>query len=220
MNVTEAQSQRLALLAKEAHKGQKRDDGSDYFSDHIVGVAEIVRSVYPTEQFSNENLWFALGLAYIHDLIEDCDEWMEKNDLRERLIEIFDGDFVFVELMHISAKYLTTSGPRAQYYSKDQTKTERIEELLIDSTINICLVKLCDRYHNICSMQKGNWNKNRQTRYLEQTKHMILAVRKNPFNIEEICNIWQFPELYVALQNIINKIIFKVVEIESAWEEE
>lgn len=61
-------------ISKEAHKGQTRWDGSDYFNSHIEKVVEKVydsRMTYP-KQFQERDLFEALVCAaYLHDVVED-----------------------------------------------------------------------------------------------------------------------------------------------------
>ena len=51
-------------FAKRAHKGQKRDDGRDYFQAHIIPVSSLIRRYYEDED--------VIIAAILHDTIEDC----------------------------------------------------------------------------------------------------------------------------------------------------
>jgi len=55
--------QRAEDFARRAHKGQKDDDGEDYFSAHIQVVAEIIKKVTTKSEI--------IAAAYLHDVIED-----------------------------------------------------------------------------------------------------------------------------------------------------
>lgn len=66
-------------IAQAAHAGQTRAlTDASLFQDHIVPVAELVRDFVPAE-FNPR----ARCIAYLHDVIEDCDE-IDGSVLRER----------------------------------------------------------------------------------------------------------------------------------------
>lgn len=166
-------------IAVEAHAGQMRDDGTDYFLGHVLPVALMVESLCQESmprigdkyyvEATNTRLVMVCS-AYLHDVVEDCDEWMMNNNLEKilRENEPFDGTVVTRIIQCVD--WLTTSGSRSTY-SQQASKTEKFELLFRDAPIEACIVKLCDRISNLESM--GNsWNQKRQDKYREQAKLM------------------------------------------------
>lgn len=66
---------RAMHFAMDHHQGVLRDDGKDYFDDHIEQVAKIVKLITDDEQI--------IAAAYLHDIIEDT------HVTYEDLIELF-----------------------------------------------------------------------------------------------------------------------------------
>lgn len=62
------------LFAQEKHKGQKYGN-KDYFLFHICGVADSVNNAVPNEESHKEEM---LTVAYLHDVLEDCDATLEE----------------------------------------------------------------------------------------------------------------------------------------------
>lgn len=166
-------------IAMDAHAGQMRDDGTDYFIGHVLPVAFMVDSFcqqslppigdkFYTEAINNRVVMVCA--AYLHDVVEDCDEWMENNDLEKLLREHEPFDHTIVTRILQCVNALTTSGSRSMY-PRQASKTEKFEMLFRDARIEACIVKLCDRISNLDSM--GNsWDQKRQNKYREQAKLM------------------------------------------------
>lgn len=105
-------------IAKKAHMGQKRWDGSDYFENHIEKVVENLyemRFSLP-EQFQMQHLFECLVCAaYLHDVVEDSNVSIEdlEKDFSVYVIDILkdvtknkgETYFDFIMRIHGSSCY-------------------------------------------------------------------------------------------------------------------
>ncbi len=64
-------------IAKQAHNGQKRDEGEDYFKDHILPVVKIY-----LDELRGEKLSGVLS-AILHDTVEDRAEMVDLYIIRK-----------------------------------------------------------------------------------------------------------------------------------------
>lgn len=110
------------VFAQEKHKGQKDDDGLDYFTAHVEHVGRILQTVGVDEE--------TLMAAYLHDTIEDC------GVTREELEELFGP--VVANLVH----EVTHEGKKdSKGYYFPRLKTRRA-----------ILIKFADRLSNLTRM--------------------------------------------------------------------
>lgn len=117
-------------FAKKYHAGQKRHDGSPYFS-HVEAVAKDVESRGCNDSY--------IVVAYLHDILEDCD--VDK----AQLIDEFGGEIAdIVELL------TRKSG---------ETYFDFIFRIVnTESYIGhvACVVKLADLRHNMSTLVEGS----------------------------------------------------------------
>lgn len=62
--------QKVIAFAKKKHKGQKDDDGRDYFEAHLQHVVEILKTASADG--------FVIMAGYLHDCLEDTDTTYEE----------------------------------------------------------------------------------------------------------------------------------------------
>jgi (p)ppGpp synthase/HD superfamily hydrolase len=110
-------------LAKERHNGQKRWDGSDYFSTHLVRVSQDAQKL-AFYQYTKE-IVSIVGL--LHDIVEDTPTSID---------EIYDK---FGKVIGNSVKSMT--------HLPDEEYHRYIERLSVDTYA--ILVKLADLNHNL-----------------------------------------------------------------------
>lgn len=116
-------------FAKEAHKGQKRQSGEDYFV-HPCAVSEIL---------------IGLGLdyetviaAFLHDVIEDTPHTSEEIE------ELFGKNVV----MLVNG---VTKLDRLQFQTKEDEQAENLRKMFfaMSDDIRVIIIKLADRLHNM-----------------------------------------------------------------------
>ncbi len=118
--------------AVEAHKNQKRRDGSPYVT-HCIATAEII-----AEQGLDEDSIIA---ALLHDVIEDTD--MTHDDVKKQfgpvVADIVEG---------------VTKLTRVQYTSHEEEQAENLRKMLMAMAkdIRVILIKIADRLHNMRTM--------------------------------------------------------------------
>ena len=121
--------QRAYTFAFIAHDGQKRKDGSAYIS-HPVAVAKIVAEL----KMDHDSICAAL----MHDVLEDCDVQktvLEKNFGKD-VANIVDG---------------VSKLGKIHMQNKAETNANNFQKmaLAMANDVRVILVKLCDRLHNM-----------------------------------------------------------------------
>ena len=129
-------------FANDAHKEQKRKDGSPYIT-HPLAVAQIVADLKLDVE--------SLAAALLHDCIEDTD--VTHDDLAREfsptIADLVEG---------------VTKLTRINYVSMEEKQMENLRKMLMamNKDIRVVLVKLCDRLHNMRTMQYQTSQKQRE----------------------------------------------------------
>ena len=119
-------------MAKAAHAGQTRKDGSPYVT-HCIAAADICADFGLDED--------SIIAALLHDVIEDTDATHE--DIAKRfggpVADIVEG---------------VTKLTRVQYTSKEDEQMENLRKMLMamSKDIRVILIKIADRLHNMRTM--------------------------------------------------------------------
>ena len=128
--------------ADKAHAGQLRKDGSPYIT-HPLAVAEIVADL----ELDTDSIIAAL----LHDVIEDTDA------THEDIAKLFG---------HTVADLVegVTKLTRVQYTSKEEEQMENLRKMLLAMAkdIRVILIKICDRLHNMRTMEYQSARKQRE----------------------------------------------------------
>ncbi len=121
--------QRAYTFAFIAHDGQKRKDGSAYIS-HPVAVAKIVAEL----KMDHDSICAAL----MHDVLEDCDvqKTVLENNFGKDVANIVDG---------------VSKLGKIHMQNKAETNANNFQKmaLAMANDVRVILVKLCDRLHNM-----------------------------------------------------------------------
>ena len=133
---------KVLQFATEKHKGQKRDDGSDYIT-HPIRVAKIVED-FKAKTSSNRKV--LLAAALLHDTLEDT--YTSYREIEENF-----GEYVASLVLE-----LTTATFACHYKGKAQYLAEKMEHM----TSYALVIKLADRYDNISDL-KTNYPKKLKT---------------------------------------------------------
>ena len=120
-------------FAREAHKGQKRASGEEYFT-HPCAVAEILIGLGMD--------YSSVAAAFLHDVIEDTPV-TEDDILKE-----FGGEI----LMLVNG---VTKLEQIEFKSKEEEQAENFKKIFVSMAkdIRVIIIKLADRLHNMRSLQ-------------------------------------------------------------------
>ena len=131
--------------ANDLHQGQFRVSGEAYIS-HPIAVAEIVAGL----ELDTDSICAAL----LHDTVEDC---AEKTDLKK------------IEKMFGSGVALLVDGltkiVMLQVEDKEEADIENLRKMLLamSKDVRVIFIKLCDRLHNMRTLDAKPDNKRRLT---------------------------------------------------------
>ena len=128
--------------ADNAHASQQRKDGSPYIT-HPLAVADLVADL----ELDPDSVIAAL----LHDTIEDTAATHEDvaNRFGEPVAELVEG---------------VTKLTRVQYASREEKQMENLRKMLLamSKDIRVILIKICDRLHNMRTMQYQSPKKQRE----------------------------------------------------------
>lgn len=134
-------------FAKNAHKGQKRWSGSDYFENHVKIVSDnipnVLNEIRDLTTLSEEELKIAKISALLHDVVEDTP--VTNEDIRNE----FGKEIAYiVSLLTKTDSYLE--------YILDLCKGISDEINGIRVGMIACIVKLSDLKHNVSDLKPGS----------------------------------------------------------------
>lgn len=120
-------------FAKEAHSGQKRSSGEDYFI-HPCAVVEILADF----GFDSSTVI----AAFLHDVLEDTDVTYEqlKEIFGEEICELVEG---------------VTKLDKLQFVNREEAQAENFRKIFVAMAkdLRVIIIKLADRLHNMRSLQ-------------------------------------------------------------------
>ena len=150
-------------LAFYAHEGQERKDGSKYIT-HPIAVANILLEMKMDAD--------SISAALMHDVLEDCDV------NKKNLIKLFGDDVAEI----VDGVSKLSNLDIANRSERDANNLQKMM-LAISKDIRVVLVKICDRLHNMRTIE--HLPKSKQ---LEKSKETIqlygpLALRIGMQNI-------------------------------------
>ena len=133
---------KVYYFAKEAHEGQKRKSGEDYFI-HPIAVSLILAGMKMDEE--------TIMASMLHDVVEDT------KYTKEEISEIFGET---VALLVDGVTKLTN----LRYESKEIQKGENLRKMFLAMAkdIRVVLIKLADRLHNMRTLEYMSINKKQE----------------------------------------------------------
>ena len=183
-------------FAQEAHKDQKRKSGEPYII-HPLAVAQIVAEEL---RLDSESIMAAL----LHDVIEDT------GATHEDVARIFSP--TIADLVEGVSK-LT----RINYVSMEEKQMENLRKMLMamSKDIRVILVKLCDRLHNMRTMQyqtpEKQREKSRETLEIYAPIAHRLGMQRIKWELEDLSLKYLDP---VGYEEIVSKLEAKHQEYE------
>ena len=177
--------------ASALHDGQFRVSGEPYIS-HPIAVAEIVTGLGLDTN--------SICAALLHDTVEDCSE---KTDLAE--IERRFGKEVAMLVDGLTKLVM----PNIE--DKEEAHIENIRKMLLamSKDIRVIFIKLCDRLHNMRTLEVKPDPKRRQTAL--ETMHVYaplahrLGMQKIKQELENLCISYLDPIGYAEIQSYIDE---------------
>ena len=183
--------QRAFDYAAALHEGQFRVSGEPYIS-HPIAVSEIVASL---ELDTN-----SICAALLHDTVEDC---ADKTSLKE--IEKLFGDEVAM-LVDGLTKLVSL-----QIEDKEEAHIENIRKMLLamSKDVRVIFIKLCDRLHNMRTLDVKPDPKRRSTAL--ETMHVYaplahrLGMQRIKQELENLCISYLDPIGYAEVESYIKE---------------
>ncbi len=158
--------------ANELHCGQFRQSGDPYIS-HPVAVAEIVASL----ELDTDSICAAL----LHDTVEDCGTMTDLNVISQKFGQsvamLVDG---LTKIVHMEIE------------DKEEAHIENLRKMLLamSKDIRVIFIKLCDRLHNMRTLQAKKDEKRRsialETMYVYAPLAHRLGMQKIKQELENI----------------------------------
>ena len=175
-------------LAKDAHNGQKRKDGSEYIT-HCIAAADIC-----VEMGLDED---SIVAALLHDVIEDT------SITADEITKMF-GPTV-AELVEGVTK-LT----RVQYTSREDEQMENLRKMLMAMAkdIRVILIKIADRLHNMRTMDYQTPEKQRikshETMEIYAPIAHRLGMQKAKWELEDLALRYLDKDGYDEIMNVLD----------------
>ncbi|MBQ3572488.1 MAG: bifunctional (p)ppGpp synthetase/guanosine-3',5'-bis(diphosphate) 3'-pyrophosphohydrolase [Clostridia bacterium] len=157
--------------ARDAHKGQKRASGEEYFT-HPCAVAEILISLgmdYTT-----------VASAFLHDVIEDTPATEDdiRREFGEEILTLVNG---------------VTKLDKIEFKSQEEEQAENFKKIFVSMAkdIRVIIIKLADRLHNMRSL--NFLSKERQLRMARETLEIYaplagrLGISQIKCELEDLC---------------------------------
>ena len=183
--------QRAFEYANALHDGQRRASGEAYIS-HPIAVAEIVASL----ELDTDSICAAL----LHDTVEDC---ADKTDLKE-LEKKFGKDVAL--LVDGLTKIVML-----QVDDKEEAHIETLRKMLLAMShdVRVIFIKLCDRLHNMRTLDAKPDNKRRLTALETMQVYAPLAhrlgIHKLKLELENLSISYLDPIGYAEVKEDIEK---------------
>ena len=174
-------------VAKTAHEGQKRKDGSPYVT-HCVAAADIAADMGLDED--------SIVAALLHDVIEDTSLTHEDiaRQFGSSVADIVEG---------------VTKLTRVQYTSKEDEQMENLRKMLLAMAkdIRVILIKIADRLHNMRTMAYQSPEKQR-TKSLETMEIYApiahrLGMQRVKWELEDLSLQYLDPQGYQEIMGIL-----------------
>ena len=168
-------------FARQAHKGVRRLSGEPYIM-HPIAVARIACEEMGLGSTS-------ISAALLHDVVEDTDYTVEdiENIFGSKIAMIFDG------LTKISGGI---------FGDKASAQAENFKKLLLTMSddIRVILIKICDRLHNMRTLQSQAPNKQYkiagETLYIYAPLANRLGLNKIKTELEDLSFRYEHPDKY------------------------
>ncbi|MCI5840187.1 MAG: bifunctional (p)ppGpp synthetase/guanosine-3',5'-bis(diphosphate) 3'-pyrophosphohydrolase [Peptoniphilaceae bacterium] len=176
-------------LAKEKHRGQKRNSGEDYII-HPLAVANILADLKMDDN--------TICAGLMHDVLEDTDftEEQMKNEFGEEITFLVNG---VTKLKNLNLK------------SREEEQAENIRKMVMSMTVDprVIVIKLSDRLHNMRTLEYKTEIKQKKTALETRDIYVPLAEKLGIYiiksELEDLCFKYLDKENYYELAEMVNK---------------
>lgn len=175
-------------FAKEAHDGQKRKSGEDFFI-HPLEVSLILAEMKMDEE--------TIISSILHDVVEDTE--ISKEEISEE----------FSETIALLVDGVTKLG-NIHYESKEKQKGENLRKMFLAMAkdIRVVLIKLADRLHNMRTLEYMS-SKKKKEKALETLEIYApiadrLGMSQIKWELEDISLQYLYPDKYYDLVKKVN----------------
>ncbi len=183
--------ERAYIYAKSLHEGQFRVSGEPYIS-HPIAVAEIATSLGLDTD--------SICAAFLHDTVEDCPDKTNIDIIRQR----FGDDVAMLVDGLTKMKVINVE-------DKEEANMENIRKMLLamSKDIRVIFIKLCDRLHNMRTLNVKIDSKRRTTAL--ETMHVYaplahrLGMQRIKQELENLALQYLDPIGYKEVSNDIEK---------------
>ena len=180
--------ERAFYYAKEAHNGQMRASGEEYFT-HPVAVATILIGLGMDCN--------TVAASFLHDVIEDTP--VSEGDIKD----VF-GDEILQLVLGV------TKLDKIEFRSKEEEQAENFKKIFVSMAkdIRVIIIKLADRLHNMRSL--NFLSHDRQLRMAHETLDIYaplagrLGISQIKCELEDLCLKYIDPDGYEFLSVNIN----------------
>lgn len=180
--------ERAFHYAREAHSGQKRASGEEYFT-HPVAVAQILMGLGMDCN--------TVAASFLHDVIEDTP--VSEGDIQE----VFGEEILMLVLG-------VTKLDKIEFRSKEEEQAENFKKIFVSMAkdIRVIIIKLADRLHNMRSL--NFLSHERQLRMAHETLDIYaplagrLGISQIKCELEDLCLKYIDPDGYEFLAVNIN----------------
>lgn len=176
-------------FAREAHSGQKRVTGEDFF-EHPLAVSKILMKLRVGSD--------TISAALLHDVVEETKYSLKdiRKEFGKEIASIVEG---------------LTNLDKIQFDSQEDYKAENIRKILLASTkdIRIILIKLADRLHNMKTLE--SFKPEKQKRIARETLDIYAPIAQKlgmwwvKGELEDLSLRVLEPEVYMYLKKKINE---------------
>ncbi len=176
-------------FAKQAHAGQKRSSGEDYFI-HPCAVVEILSNF----GFDSSTII----AAFLHDVLEDTEVTPElmREQFGDEILELVEG---------------VTKLDKLQFVNREEAQAENFRKIFVAMAkdLRVVIIKLADRLHNMRSLQY--LSPDRQQRIARETLEIYaplagrLGISFFKCELEDLSMKYLYRDEYKYISESVNK---------------
>ncbi len=185
------------LMAKEAHKDQRRRSGEPYII-HPICVAIILAQLHMDQE--------TIVAGLLHDIVEDTDVELEE------LTREFNAEVAL--LVDGVTKLTQTNWDRSKEDAKSELQAENLRKMFLAMAkdIRVIVIKLADRLHNMRTMQYQSPEKQKEKSRETLDIYSPIAHRLGISKVKTELDDWSLKYLYPDIYEELNGRLYETRE--------